>query len=141
MKWQTSTQVMLIGSIILGFFITTSLLVNNVCDIKVSLTKFYQALWMTLWMVLLKLAMYPSVPAVVYICTFVALVAVFYLARKQVLVNDREYLKAMIQHHSSAILTSDQILQKTEDPRVRKLAQGISKSQQEEIDYMNNLLE
>nr|QBK87963.1 MAG: protein of unknown function DUF305 [Marseillevirus LCMAC202] len=140
MKWQSSTQIMLFGSIILGFFITSSLLVNSVCDIKISLTKFYQALWMALWMVLLELAMYPSAPALVYVATFIVIVAVFYLARNQVLVNDKEYLKAMIQHHSSAILTSDQILKKTENEKVRKLAQWISKSQQEEIDYMNSLL-
>ncbi len=140
MKWQSSTLLMLLGSIVLGFFITSSLLVNSVCDIKPSLTKFYLALWMALWMVLLELTMYPSAPTSVYIATFIVIVAVFYLARNQVLVNDKEYLKAMIQHHSSAILTSDQILKKTQNEKVRKLAAWISKSQQEEINYMNSLL-
>jgi hypothetical protein len=139
MKWQTSAQVMFIGSIVLGFFITSSLLVNHPSDLQPSVTKLYQAVWMASWMVLLELTMYPSAPLAMYIATFAVIVAIFYLARNQVLVDDRQYLRAMIQHHSSAILTSDQILKKTTDPRIRKLAQWISKSQQEEIDYMQSI--
>ena len=141
MQWQKSVVVMFIGSLILGFFITSSLLVNSSSDIQPSVTKFYQAIWMASWMVLLELTMYPSAPIAMYITTFAVIVIVFYMARNQTLVNDKQYLRAMIQHHSSAILTSDQILKKTKDPRVRKLAQFISEGQQKEIDYMHTLLE
>jgi len=140
MNWRTSSQTMFFGSIILGFFITSSLLVNKISDIKPSITKFYQAVWMASWMVLLELTMYPNAPLFVYVGTFAVIAVVFYLARSQSFVNDHQYLQAMIQHHSSAILTSDQILKKTKDSRVRRLAQWISQSQQQEIDYMHTLL-
>ena len=141
MNWQKSVLIMFIGSIILGFFITSSLLVNRASDIKSSITKGYVALWMALWMVILEMSMYGTEPPVmIYVITFIGILLVGYLARRQVLVNDREWLKTMIQHHSSAILTSDQILKKTTNDKVRRLAQWISKSQQEEIDYMNSLL-
>jgi hypothetical protein len=132
---------MFVGSLILGFFITSSLLVNDTADVRSSQTKIYMALWMALWMVGLELIMYPEVPVWVWMVTIALIIGVFYLARAQTGVSDQQYLKAMIQHHSSAILTSDRILEKTDDPEVRKLAEWISKTQQEEIDQMNSLLE
>ncbi len=140
MKWQSSTLVMFIGSIVLGFFIISSLLVNRTSDIQCSLSKFYQAVWMALWMVLLELAMFPNAPSTMYLGTVLLIVMVFYLARRQVGIGDKDYLKAMIQHHSSAILTSDRILEKSQDEKVRKLAEWISRSQQDEITFMNQLL-
>jgi uncharacterized protein (DUF305 family) len=46
----------------------------------------------------------------------------------------------MIEHHSMAILTSEEILQKTESERVKKLAENIIDVQEKEIDYMKQLI-
>lgn len=48
-------------------------------------------------------------------------------------------MKAMIPHHSSAILTSKNA--EINDPEVRKLADEIIKAQEEEIAEMKALLE
>jgi len=48
-------------------------------------------------------------------------------------------MKAMIPHHSSAIMTSKNA--GIEDPRVRKLADSIIRSQQREIAEMKALLD
>lgn len=61
-----------------------------------------------------------------------------YLVRSQVTVDDVDYMEAMIPHHSIAILTSERA--KIEDPRVRKLADGIIDSQKREIEEMKNLI-
>jgi uncharacterized protein (DUF305 family) len=45
----------------------------------------------------------------------------------------------MIEHHSMAILTSEEILQKTSSERVKRLAENIIATQQKEIDYMQQL--
>jgi uncharacterized protein (DUF305 family) len=57
-----------------------------------------------------------------------------------VYIDDEEYLKEMIEHHSMAILTSDEILQKTSSKRVKKLAESILTTQEKEIEYMKQLL-
>ena len=46
----------------------------------------------------------------------------------------------MIEHHSMALLTSGQILEKTQSDRVRKLAENIVSSQEAEIKYMKQLV-
>ncbi len=69
-------------------------------------------------------------------------VAVFagalYLVRSQVTVGDVAWMKAMIPHHSIAILTSERA--QIKDPRVRELADGIIKAQVREIAEMKVLI-
>ncbi|MES2784241.1 MAG: DUF305 domain-containing protein [Pseudomonadota bacterium] len=61
------------------------------------------------------------------------------LARTQATIGDVAYMKAMIPHHSIAILTSSRA--KIEDPRVRKLADGIIEAQKREIAEMKKLVD
>ena len=46
----------------------------------------------------------------------------------------------MIEHHSMALLTSEELLQKSSNYKVRKLASNIINNQEEEIKEMKNLL-
>ena len=62
-----------------------------------------------------------------------------FLVRSQILVDDVDYMEAMIPHHSIAILTSERA--QIEDPRVRKLADEIIAAQKREIDEMKRLIE
>ncbi len=61
-----------------------------------------------------------------------------YLVRSQVTVGDVAWMKAMIPHHSIAILTSERA--QIKDPRVRELADGIIKAQVREIAEMKVLI-
>jgi hypothetical protein len=61
-----------------------------------------------------------------------------WLVRSQETVEDVSYMKAMIPHHSIAIMTSERA--KISDPRVRKLADEIIESQRREIEEMNALI-
>ena len=58
--------------------------------------------------------------------------------RSQTTVDDVSYMKAMIPHHSIAILTSTRA--RISDPRVRKLADDIADAQRKEIAEMKALI-
>jgi len=60
------------------------------------------------------------------------------LVRSQATVGDVAYMQAMIPHHSIAVLTSSRA--RIEDPRVRKLADGIIEAQVREIEEMKLLI-
>lgn len=62
-----------------------------------------------------------------------------YLVRSQTTVNQVSWMKAMIPHHSIAILTSERA--NIEDERVRELADEIIQAQEEEIAEMERLIE
>jgi uncharacterized protein (DUF305 family) len=70
-------------------------------------------------------------------------VLVFILAfaglQTQTFIGDKQYLNAMIPHHSTAILTSKRA--DLRDPEVRKLAEEIIKAQEEEIAQMKAILD
>lgn len=74
---------------------------------------------------------------------FVGSVVVFALAlwlvRSQTTVDDVSYMRAMIPHHSIAILTSSRA--NISDPRVRKLADEIIEAQRKEIAEMKALID
>ena len=61
-----------------------------------------------------------------------------WLVRSQSTVDDVAWMKAMIPHHSIAILTSERA--RITDPRVRKLADAIIETQRREIAEMESLI-
>jgi uncharacterized protein (DUF305 family) len=81
-----------------------------------------------------KISIYYYLVLLFVFCIFI------YLYRNQVNIDESEFLKEMIEHHSMALLTSDEILQKTKSERVKKLAENIFITQEKEIDYMNQLI-
>ncbi|ARF15948.1 DUF305 domain-containing protein [Sporosarcina ureae] len=62
-----------------------------------------------------------------------------FLIRSQTTVDDTSWMKAMIPHHSIAILTSERA--NISDPRVKDLADGIIETQRKEIKEMKELIE
>ena len=62
-----------------------------------------------------------------------------WLVRSQTTVDDVSWMKAMIPHHSIAILTSERA--EIEDPRVKQLSEEIINAQEREIAEMKRLIE
>ena len=50
---------------------------------------------------------------------------------------DHDFMAGMVPHHQSAIDMANTVLETTEDPQVRQLAENILATQQAEIDEMN----
>jgi len=107
-------------------------------------TRTYMALVMGASMAVIMLAFMIKMYANrrVNIGIFVASAVVFsfalWLVRSQATIEDVSYMKAMIPHHSIAILTSERA--HISDPRVRKLADQIIESQRREILEMKALI-
>jgi uncharacterized protein (DUF305 family) len=64
--------------------------------------------------------------------------ALFLVRVQKPIVGDILWMKAMIPHHSIAILTSERA--DLQDPEVRKLADGIIKAQKKEIAEMQQYI-
>jgi hypothetical protein len=138
-----SLWTMLIASFIIQFFFMGFIMTNSPKNITFSVGKFYMSCIMALLMGLIEVGMYDfhmqhlSVPY--YLSLGFCLTIFIYLYRNQMYINDKEYLDEMIEHHSMALLTSGEILQKTQSDRVRKLAENIMTTQEAEIKYMKQL--
>ncbi len=107
-------------------------------------TRAYMVLYMGAVMAVIMLAwmwgMYEGTGTKVAILAGSALVfaGALWLVRSQETVDDVSWMKAMIPHHSIAILTSERA--HISDPRVRELADGIIETQKKEIAEMKALI-
>ena len=95
---------------------------------------------MAVIMLVFMLGMYTNraLNAAILIGSAIVFAVALWLVRSQATVDEVSYMKAMIPHHSIAILTSERA--HISDPRVRKLADGIIEAQRREIDEMKALI-
>jgi hypothetical protein len=139
-----SLLIMMISCFFIQMFVMSGIMTNSYKNITFSLGKFYISVIMALLMGLLEVLMYDNhlrVISIYYYLFLVFLLVIFiYLYRNQIYIEDKDYLNEMIEHHSMAILTSEEILQKTNSERVKKLAENIITTQQKEINYMKELM-
>jgi tryptophan-rich sensory protein len=107
-------------------------------------TRSYMALYMGAVMAIVMLAfmlgMYTNNTAniVIFITAIFVFAGSLFLVRSQDTIDDVSWMKAMIPHHSIAILTSSRA--NISDPRVRQLADEIIKAQELEIAEMKALI-
>jgi hypothetical protein len=117
---------------------------NKKEDITKSRGKIYMSLIMATLMSLLEIFMHDIYNFMFswyyYLFFIVLLIALIFIYKKQLFIDDKNYLEEMIEHHSMALLTSGEIVGKTTDDKVKLLATNIIKTQEREIEQMKLLL-
>lgn len=107
-------------------------------------TRAYMAIFMGAVMAIIMLSfmqgMYhnKTYNLMIYAASVVIATLSLWLVRSQATVDQISWMKAMIPHHSIAILTSERA--SIQDPQVRELADGIIQTQKEEIIRMKQLI-
>ena len=128
-----------------AMFLLTYANSNRIGDARWSETRFYMTFVMGATMAVIMLGfmlgMYRSkaVNAAIFAGSAVVFVLALWLVRSQSTVGDQSYMRAMIPHHSIAILTSSRA--DLDDVRVRELADEIIAAQKREIEEMNWLID
>lgn len=134
-----------LGLSLIVMFPLTMAFVDQWSHFHLNLSNFYMAVAMVAPMALIMLGvmrgMFPSrrLNAVLAV-GFVALFALgLWLGRSEAFVGNAQFLRAMIPHHSRAILVCQEAA--LTDPEIERLCDQIVSSQQEEIDIMERILE
>lgn len=143
MKILHTLTIMFIFSFLIQYFAMPPLMVSSLSDITNNIGKAYLAIIMGLSMVLVEIGMhdmqYGSISSTKYGLIIAFLCLFIYLYRNQVAIKDKEYLKGMIEHHSMAVFMSEEILKKSDDYHIAKLAKNIIQTQKDEIKQMKEL--
>ena len=119
-------------------------MVNTLGDVYNNLNQFYMAGLMAAPMIVIELvvmrAMYHNAKLNRLITGASVIVGtlLFVFIRQQAAVGDRQFIRSMIPHHSSAILMCEQA--SLQDAEILKVCEAIVSSQQQEIDQMNAIL-
>ena len=113
-------------------------------DLYFSLTLFYGGLLMASNMIwsheivhYLSMGMFDKK---LFLFGIILSVIIVIIMRKQILVNNKQWLRRMIPHHSTALTTSNQIMKKTKDKKIKKLAYEIIETQEREIKLMKDMI-
>ncbi|MFO7658960.1 MAG: DUF305 domain-containing protein [Bacteroidales bacterium] len=139
----TKFVLMLLGSFT-AMYITMYFNTYETGHVYFSLTRFYMACLgisaMAVIMLSFMINMYKNKKKniAIFLGSFILFVSALTMVRTQTPIGDELYMKAMIPHHSIAILTSERA--DIKDPEVRKLANEILKTQEKEISEMKALI-
>ena len=114
-------------------------------DLYLSLTLFYGGLLMAsnmIWAheIVHYLSMGHFNSTVFGVGVVLSVVITVVLLRQQLFVDDDQWLRRMISHHSTALTTSHKIYEKTKDPELKKLSKDIIDTQEREIAQMKSML-
>lgn len=129
----------------LSMYILMYTMVAELNHIYININKAYMAGVMTAPMLIIEIilmgSMYKDKKNLSYIfgASIALVVALFVFIRQQTLVGNKEFLKSMIPHHSSAILMCNQA--SITEPEIASLCEDIVKTQKEEISIMEAMLE
>lgn len=146
MKHMTYSKFFLM--IIVSFIFMFGIMFLNIVELNhfyISINRIYMALLMASAMSFIMMAMMYKMYSnkkknnSILIISVVVFAVTLAGIRTQTPIGDVQYMKGMIPHHSSAILTSENA--NIKDPEVRKLADGIIEAQKKEIAEMKAMLE
>lgn len=140
----TKFILMLVASFI-AMYVTMYLNTYAIDHVYFSLTRFYMtclgisAMAVIMWVFMRKMYQNRKKNIAILLGSLILFVGAFGLVRAQSpVIGDLLWLKAMIPHHSIAILTSERA--DIEDPEVRKLADEIIEAQEREIAEMKEMI-
>ena len=142
MSYKNFFLMMLISFVIM--YIVMFLNIDSLSHYHTSITRIYMSLLMVAPMALVMIVMmgkmYPNkkVNRLIAVSSIAIFLAVLAALRTQTPVSDVQYMKAMIPHHSSAIMVSKNA--NLNDPQVLELAKQIIESQEREISEMKHHL-
>ena len=135
---------LMLGTSLVAMYVVMYLNVYEWDHVYFSLTRLYMALIMLVPMTLIMMGfmwkMYPNKQrnALIMGGSLVLFVLATIMVRSQTFVGDTLWMKAMIPHHSIAIMVSKRAGIK--DPEVRKLADEIIEAQEREIKQMKQMI-
>jgi len=138
--------IMFIVMVIIGMlFNPMNILAYRFSDLYISQTLFYGGLLMAsnmMWAheIVHYLSMGHFNMLVFSVGIILSISVAILLLRQQVLVDDKQWLRRMISHHSTALTTSHKIYNKTSNPKVKKLSKEIIGTQEKEIQLMKSML-
>ena len=121
-----------------------NILAFRVNDLYLSLTLVYGGLIMASNMIwaheVVHLLHYGTMNTIVFSVGVCLTIVFAIIIRYQLFIDDKQWLRRMISHHSTALTTSHKINDKTENSKVKQLSQDIIDTQELEIEYMKNQL-
>jgi hypothetical protein len=119
--------------------------VDKISDIQFHINDIYMSLLMCGWSLILMGIYY--IHYKILIIGIIVTLIIMYCIRTQLFIDETQYLKGMIPHHSMAVLMSKKLIEKENKtntfnliPLVKKFINNIIDTQNNEIKFMKTIL-
>ena len=145
-------MIMMIIMFFAGLLSSMNIWVDKISDVKFHLNDVYMSLLMCGWSLLFMGIYYTNIS--LFLIGIIMTSIIIYCIRNQIFIDEEQYIKGMIPHHSMAVLMSKQLLEKTDNDNnndndnkndiyisnpIKKLANHIINSQEHEIKLMKKI--
>jgi len=137
--------IMMIMMFISGLLSSMNNWVDKISDIQFHINDIYMSLLMCGWSLILMGIYY--IHYKILIIGIIVTLIIMYCIRTQLFIDETQYLKGMIPHHSMAVLMSKKLIEKENKtntfnliPLVKKFINNIIDTQNNEIKFMKNIL-
>ena len=137
---------MIILMIILSYFVMSNVMLTFRNGVYNHINKAYMALLMgslmgIIYYVIMIVNGHCSIITWYGLILWITITIIFIIIiNRQLLINDDQFLKSMIEHHDAALVMAESIKEKTKDPEINNLAANIIRTQQNEINWMQQKL-
>ena len=137
--------IMMIMMFISGLLSSMNNWVDKISDIQFHINDIYMSLLMCGWSLILMGIYY--IHYKILIIGIIVTLIIMYCIRNQIFIDETQYLKGMIPHHSMAVLMSKKLIEKENKtntfnliPLVKKFINNIIDTQNNEIKFMKTIL-
>jgi len=137
--------IMMIMMFISGLLSSMNNWVDKISDIQFHINDIYMSLLMCGWSLILMGIYY--IHYKILIIGIIVTLIIMYCIRTQLFIDETQYLKGMIPHHSMAVLMSKKLIEKENKtntfnliPLVKKFINNIIDTQNNEIKFMKTIL-
>ena len=137
--------IMMIIMFISGLLSSMNNWVDKISDIQFHINDIYMSLLMCGWSLILMGIYY--IHYKILIIGIIVTLIIMYCIRNQIFIDETQYLKGMIPHHSMAVLMSKKLIEKENKtntfnliPLVKKFINNIIDTQNNEIKFMKTIL-
>lgn len=138
-------MIMMIIMFIAGLLSSMNIWVDKISDFKFHLNDVYMSLLMCSWSLLFMGIYYTNIN--LFLIGIIMTIMIIYCIRNQLFINETQYIKGMIPHHSMAVLMSKNLLEKKFNDntidisnQIKTLASHIINTQEHEIKLMKTRL-
>lgn len=143
-----SIAMVFIGAFLIQYFLISYLMSQKITDVSMNVNKIYISLFTGISMAFLQVIIhniyYFNFDWKYYLFFIILLSIIGFIYKKQIKVNEKNYMKNMIENHSNSLLISEEFLLKAQNKSLKnkttELAHKIIEEQKKEIEIMKEEL-
>jgi hypothetical protein len=144
MKLIYTLLTLFIGTFLIQYFIIPAIMVNKLQFVTNHISKAYVSVIMGLFVIMLEVIrkdyQYNVFSVKIYTFILAILLLFIYLYKKQIFIDDKQYLEKIIEQHSIELQASEEILKKTNSYDVTKIAKNIIQQDEDDLRYIKSII-